>query len=409
MEPCTECGAQMMSKKKEKREEEKRAARNWRGQKDQRTGRLQPVRRRSSSVWGEKRVVALLKPLRTTERINGRIIIRIVLAPEEEGPYRNAAEMTQYGVRNNTTFLECLPKPPQASIRWLIHRDNDRRKEVKLSDRVVSTEHGLLIRSVQLSDQGLYYCLTTENGFKRTVAKIRVRVLSEAMVSVLTDKQQSPWAWASSLHPKTLLAAFSPAESLAVQQYCKERKQLQALQQQQTQTQTQTQAQPPGPLRGDLAKLKPLLDRRKSRNRRYHVPELTDAADAAAAASSVHASMFRHPAATHKAMEHTARMDTPEPSKALQTTPNVWIRDISSSLILSAVGSSSEAVWYGERREREASVASPLREPHTINTYEATANSTSKLSSKLADTDLKTEKQGDRIKSLPNAEHHGHQ
>ncbi|XP_045927489.1 semaphorin-3C isoform X2 [Micropterus dolomieu] len=183
--------------------------------------------------------------------------------------YRNALEMTQYGVKNNTTFLECLPKSPQASIRWLIQRDNDRRKEVKLSDRVLSTEHGLLIRSVQLSDQGLYYCLTTENTFKRTVAKIRLRVLSEAMVSVLTDKQQSPWAWASSLHPKVLLAAFSPAESLAVQQYCKERKELQNLQQRQ-----QQQSQPPGPLRGDLAKLKPLLDRRKSRNRRHHPPEV---------------------------------------------------------------------------------------------------------------------------------------
>lgn len=184
--------------------------------------------------------------------------------------YRNAVEMTQYGVRNNTTFLECIPKSPQASIRWLIHRDNDRRKEVKLSDRAISTDQGLLIRSVQLSDQGLYYCLTTENSFKRTVAKIRLRVLSEAMVSVLTDKQQSPWAWASSLHPKTLLAAFSPAESLAVQQYCKERKAQQNLQQRQQ----QQEPQPPGPLRGDLAKLKPLLDRRKSRNRRNHLPEV---------------------------------------------------------------------------------------------------------------------------------------
>ncbi|KAK5848970.1 hypothetical protein PBY51_008648 [Eleginops maclovinus] len=184
--------------------------------------------------------------------------------------YRNAVEMTQYGVKNNTTFLECLPKSPQASIRWLIHRDNDRRKEVKLSERVLSTEHGLLIRSVQMSDQGLYYCLTTENSFKRTVAKIRLRVLSEAMVSVLTDKQQSPWAWASTLHPKVLLSAFSPSESLAVQQYCKERKQLQNLQQRQQ----QQKPPPPGPLRGDMAKLKPLLDRRKSRNRRNHIPEV---------------------------------------------------------------------------------------------------------------------------------------
>ncbi|KAM8909483.1 semaphorin-3C isoform 3-T3 [Spinachia spinachia] len=184
--------------------------------------------------------------------------------------YRNAVEMTQYGVKNNTTFLECLPKSPRASIRWLIHRDNDRRKEVKLSDRVLSTEHGLLIRSVQPSDQGLYYCLTTENSFKRTVAKIRLRVLSDAMVSVLTDGRQSPWAWAASLHPKTLLAAFSPAESLAVQQYCKERRQLQNLQQKQQ----KQQPRPPGPLRGDLAKLKPLLDRRKSRNRRHRLPQV---------------------------------------------------------------------------------------------------------------------------------------
>lgn len=49
--------------------------------------------------------------------------------------YRNAVEMMQYGVKNNTTFLECQPKAPQASIRWLIQRDNDRRKEVSLTPR----------------------------------------------------------------------------------------------------------------------------------------------------------------------------------------------------------------------------------------------------------------------------------
>ena len=143
--------------------------------------------------------------------------------------------------------------------------------KVKLGDRVVATDHGLLIRSVQLSDQGLYYCLATENTFKRTVAKLRLRVLSEAMVSVLTDKQQSPWAWASTLHPKALLSAFSPAESLAIQQYCKEKKQLQSLQG------ARQQKGPRGgpPLRGDMAKLKPLLDLRKSRNRRNHL-ELPD-------------------------------------------------------------------------------------------------------------------------------------
>lgn len=135
---------------------------------------------------------------------------------------------------------------------------------MKLTDRVLSTEQGLLIRSAQLSDQGLYYCLTTENNFKRTVAKIRLQVLSQAMASMLTDKRAAP------PRPTDPLAAFSPAESVAVQQFCRERKELKKLQQRQQ----QQPAPPPGPLRGDLAKLKPLLDRRKSRNRRNHVPEV---------------------------------------------------------------------------------------------------------------------------------------
>lgn len=141
--------------------------------------------------------------------------------------------------------------------------------QVKLNDRVVSTEHGLLIRSVQPSDQGLYYCLTTENGFKRTVAKLRLRVLSEALVSALTNKQQSPWGWAAALHPKALVSAFSPADALAVQQYCKERKQLQSL------APAVVAAAATATVRGDmgkLGKLKPLLDRTKSRNRRNHTP-----------------------------------------------------------------------------------------------------------------------------------------
>lgn len=126
---------------------------------------------------------------------------------------------------------------------------------------MVSTNHGLLIRSVQSSDRGLYYCLATENGFKRTMAKIRLQVLSEALVSALSDKRQSPWGWAAALHPKALVNAFSPAETLAMQQYCKERKQLQSIQNLQS------------PTRGDLGKLKPLLDHRKSRNRRNHLLE----------------------------------------------------------------------------------------------------------------------------------------
>ncbi|MBN3298392.1 semaphorin-3C [Amia ocellicauda] len=175
--------------------------------------------------------------------------------------YRNAAEMVQYAVKNNTTFLECLPKSPQASVKWLIQRENDRRKEVKLNDRVLLTEHGLLLRYVRDSDQGLYYCLATENSFKQTVAKIKLKVISTELVSSVTDKKH-PWSWASSLsgyqlHSKDFIGMFSHAEMQTINQYCKENRQRERME----------------TLRGDLAKLKPLMDRRKSRNRRNHLPE----------------------------------------------------------------------------------------------------------------------------------------
>lgn len=118
-----------------------------------------------------------------------------------------------------------------------------------MSERIVATEHGLLIRSVQLSDQGLYHCIATENGFKRTLTKIRLHVLTEALLSTLGNKHSSPWK------PKALASALGPSETLAMQQYCKERQQLQSF-----------RVNP----RGDLGKLKPLLEIRKSRNRRNH-------------------------------------------------------------------------------------------------------------------------------------------
>lgn len=137
--------------------------------------------------------------------------------------------------------------------------------QVKLSERVVSTELGLLIRRAQPWDQGLYSCLSTENGFKRTAAKIHLRVLSAGVAGVLAEGQSSPRA-----RPEELLAAFSRAESLAVRQYCQERAELRQLQQRRRGQQHQWA----GPLRGDLAKLKPLLERRKSRHRRNQVPEV---------------------------------------------------------------------------------------------------------------------------------------
>uniref|UniRef100_A0A8C0UNV1 Semaphorin-3C n=1 Tax=Cyanistes caeruleus TaxID=156563 RepID=A0A8C0UNV1_CYACU len=178
--------------------------------------------------------------------------------------YRNAAEIVQYGVKNNTTFLECTPKSPQASIKWLLQKDNDRRKEVKLNERIIATEHGLLIRSVQDSDRGLYHCIATENSFKQTLAKINFKVLDAEMVAVMTDKW-SPWSWASSVralqfHPKDFVGAFSHSEMQMINQYCKDSRQA---------GQHREESQK---MRGDYSKLKALINSRKSRNRRNQLP-----------------------------------------------------------------------------------------------------------------------------------------
>lgn len=178
--------------------------------------------------------------------------------------YRNAAETVQYGVKNNTTFLECTPKSPQASIKWLLQKDNDRRKEVKLNERIIATEQGLLIRSVQDSDRGLYHCIATENNFKQTLAKINFKVLDTEMVAFMTDKW-SPWTWASSVralqfHPKDFVGAFSHSEMQMINQYCKDSRQ---------QSQQREESQK---MRGDYSKLKALINSRKSRNRRNQLP-----------------------------------------------------------------------------------------------------------------------------------------
>ncbi|XP_037692449.1 semaphorin-3C [Choloepus didactylus] len=179
--------------------------------------------------------------------------------------YRNAAEIVQYGVKNNTTFLECSPKSPQASIKWLLQKDKDRRKEVKLNERIIATAQGLLIRSVQHADQGLYHCIATENTFKQTIAKINFKVLDSEMVAVVTDKW-SPWTWASSVralpfHPKDIIGAFSHSEMQMINQYCKDTRQ---------QNQQVEESQK---MRGDYGKLKALINSRKSRNRRNQLPE----------------------------------------------------------------------------------------------------------------------------------------
>uniref|UniRef100_W5K057 Sema domain, immunoglobulin domain (Ig), short basic domain, secreted, (semaphorin) 3D n=1 Tax=Astyanax mexicanus TaxID=7994 RepID=W5K057_ASTMX len=110
-------------------------------------------------------------------------------------------EKVMYGVENNSSFLECVPKSRQAQIRWFIQRPGaDHRQEVKLDDRVLVTERGLLIRWLQRSDTGSYFCTAQEHSFTRTLLNLSLRVLDRGQ---LHGQQRGP------LEDPTAMAAMA--------------------------------------------------------------------------------------------------------------------------------------------------------------------------------------------------------
>ncbi|XP_023659911.1 semaphorin-3F-like [Paramormyrops kingsleyae] len=142
---------------------------------------------------------------------------------------KNTPEVVQYGVEGSSTFLECQAKSPHASVKWHLQKDNsDRKKEMRSDGRVLKTEQGLLLRSLQLSDSGTYHCTATEKNFKHTLLKLQLVVLSgRAVNSALAESgvpmplQPSPWTPSVGQY-KDLLTILSQPEMGLINQYCQD-------------------------------------------------------------------------------------------------------------------------------------------------------------------------------------------
>uniref|UniRef100_A0A671T777 Semaphorin-3F-like n=1 Tax=Sinocyclocheilus anshuiensis TaxID=1608454 RepID=A0A671T777_9TELE len=179
---------------------------------------------------------------------------------------KNTLETVQYGVESSSTFLECQARSPHAAIKWHLHRDNsDRRREVRTDGRVLKTDQGLLLHSLQSSDSGIYVCTATEKNFKHTLVKLQLVVLTnQAVNSILVESgrpatsslQSSPWTPSAGQY-KDLLTILSQPEMGLINQYC------------------QDYWQYGDPLMGVIkAKdLKELKEQKKPRNRRHHGDE----------------------------------------------------------------------------------------------------------------------------------------
>uniref|UniRef100_A0A8C0EDE7 Semaphorin 3G n=1 Tax=Bubo bubo TaxID=30461 RepID=A0A8C0EDE7_BUBBB len=113
-----------------------------------------------------------------------------------------------YGAEDNSTFLECVPRSPQASVQWFVQRPPDeQRDEVKTDERILQTEHGLLFRKLHRHDAGVYYCKTLEHGFTQTVAKTALEVMA--------SEQLPPKTWF-----KDIMHLISSQNVRRVEEYC---------------------------------------------------------------------------------------------------------------------------------------------------------------------------------------------
>ncbi|NXI93379.1 SEM3D protein, partial [Psophia crepitans] len=94
-----------------------------------------------------------------------------------------AAEKLVFGVEKNSTFLECLARSPQTTVRWLVrHGEEMGLSEVRNNGHFSVLEQGLLIRQLMREDAGTYECQAVERSFSQPLTRYSLRVIRhEAM------------------------------------------------------------------------------------------------------------------------------------------------------------------------------------------------------------------------------------
>ncbi|NXB04665.1 SEM3D protein, partial [Cnemophilus loriae] len=94
-----------------------------------------------------------------------------------------AVEKVVFGVEKNSTFLECLARSPQTTIRWLVRRGEETApSEVRNNGHFLVLEQGLLIRQLAREDMGTYECQALERSFSRLLTRYSLRIIGhEAM------------------------------------------------------------------------------------------------------------------------------------------------------------------------------------------------------------------------------------
>lgn len=137
---------------------------------------------------------------------------------------------------------------------WFLLKNSVYLLQIKLDERVLITERGLLIRWLQRSDAGWYFCTSQEHSFTRTLLHLSLHVLDRGQIQArqpaIRESSENPSVTEVRQRYKDYLGMLNgPTRSL--DEYCetlwlKEKKQKQK------------------------GKWKHVQELRKSRNRRHH-------------------------------------------------------------------------------------------------------------------------------------------
>lgn len=97
-------------------------------------------------------------------------------------------------------------------------------RQLNRAGGVLKTNHGVLLKSLNQSDAGLYHCLATENNFKHTVARVALRILDRDIVLALTardEEEEEPKSRQAEPFPQSPLTSTPfPPEIRLINQYC---------------------------------------------------------------------------------------------------------------------------------------------------------------------------------------------
>uniref|UniRef100_A0A673HEJ4 Semaphorin-3G-like n=1 Tax=Sinocyclocheilus rhinocerous TaxID=307959 RepID=A0A673HEJ4_9TELE len=140
-------------------------------------------------------------------------------------------ERVVYCTENNSTFLECIPRSPQATVTWHIQRDDYMEESLQKKEKF--TDDGLLFRRVRRQDEGIYVCRSRERGFTQTLSRFWLDVLHTDTLSDLLSRDSKYKVWSpcpantasTNRGPartwfKDVLQLIGPSNLPQVEQYC---------------------------------------------------------------------------------------------------------------------------------------------------------------------------------------------